>query len=81
MELLSVNKRPTHASDHALDLVLLLCDSRVDNLNMLPISFSLFDHDMVFFHVNLPKTYSFTKSIAWKKYQRVADTSHFRSSE
>ena len=76
-----ITLRPTHASDHALDLVLLPCDSRGDNLNMLRVGFSLFDHVMVFFHVNLPKTYSFTKSIAWKKYQRVADTSHFRSIE
>ena len=73
--------RPTHASGHTLNLVLLPSDSGVDDRNVLPINFNISDHDMIFFHVNFPKTYSFTKYIALKKYQRVADASHNRSIE
>ena len=85
MELLNINNfenhvlRPTRASSHTLDLVLVPGDFNVDNLNVVPISSYTSDHDMVFFHVYFPKTYSFTKSIALKKYQRVADASLFHN--
>ena len=61
-------------------MVLLPGDFDVDDLNVLPISFNTTDHDMVFFH-NFPRTYSFTKSITFKKYQRVADALHFHDIE
>ena len=60
MELLNINNienhllRPTYASDHTLDLVLLPGDYDVDDLNVLPISSNISDHDMVFFLVNFP---------------------------
>ena len=73
--------RPAHASGHTLDLVLLPSDFVVDDLNVFLISSNISDHDMVFFRVNFPKTYSFMKSIAFKKHQRVADASHCRSFE
>ena len=62
--------RPTHASGHTLDLVLSPSDSGVDDLSLsvIPISSNISDH-MVFFCVNFPKTYAFTKSITFKKYQ------------
>ena len=66
-----------HASGHTLDLVLSPGDLDVDNFKVLPINSNIFDHDMVFFHVNFPKMFSFTKSITIKKYQKVADASHF----
>ena len=84
MELLNINDfenhalRPTYASGRAIDLVLLLGDSDVDDLKVLPISSNISDHNMVFLYVNFPKSYSFAKSITlFKKYQRVAYASHF----
>ena len=69
--------RPTHASGHTLYLVMSPGDSDIDDLKGLPISSDISDHDMVFFHIKFPKIYSFTKSITFNKYQRVADASHF----
>ena len=73
--------RPSHASGRTLDLVLSPGGSGVDNLNVPPISSNISVHGMVFFYVNFPKIYSFTKSIAFKKCQRVADASLFCSIE
>ena len=87
MELLNINNfengvlRPTHASGHTLDWVLLPVDSGVHDLNVLFISSSIFGYDMVAFHVNFPKAYSFTKSVTFMKYQSVADGSNFRNIE
>ena len=53
----------------------------VDDLNVLPISSNISDHDMVFFHVNFLRSYSFTKSISFKKYQRMAEASRYHSIE
>ena len=52
-------------------------DSDVDDFKVLPIRSNISDHDMVFFHVNFPNIYSFTRSITFKRYQKVADVSHF----
>ena len=58
MELWNINNfknhvlRPTHASGHTLDLALLPGDSDVDNLEVLSVSSSISDHDLVLFHVN-----------------------------
>ena len=83
MDLLNTNNfknvvwKPTHAFGHTLDLVSFPGDFNVDNLKVHPINSNISDHDMVFFHVNFPKTYSFTKYLTFKIYQRVADASHF----
>ena len=87
MELLNIDNfenhvfGPTHASGHTIDLVLSPSDSGVDDLNVLPISSNISDHDMVFFCVYFLKTYSFTIFITFKKYQRRTDASHYNSIE
>ena len=87
MEFLNINNFENHvfrltcAYGHTLDLVLSPGDSNVDNLKVLSISSDMSDHDMVFFHVNFSKTYSFTKSTTFKKYQRAAIASHFHGIE
>ena len=73
--------RPTHVPGHTLNLVLLPSDSGADDLNVLSLRSNVSAHDMAFFHVNFPKTYSFKKFITFRKYQKVADASLYHSIE
>ena len=59
--------RSTHTSGHTIDFVLSPGVSDVGDLNVLPISSNISDHDIVFFDANLPKTYSLTKSVTLTK--------------
>ena len=68
--------RPTHAYGHTLDLVLSLGDSGGVDLNVLPISSSISDHDMKFFHVNFSKTCS-SLNLLHSRNIRVGDASRF----
>ena len=86
MELLNINKFEKHSVESHTCLwsysrlcwhvILVLMTFKVFS-----ISCNISNHDMVFIFVNFPKTYSFTNSIAFKKYQRVADASHFHGIE
>ena len=62
MELLNINNFENHMlrPTYAIDLISSPCDSNVDDLNVLPISSNMVDHDMVIFHANFPKMHSFT---------------------
>ena len=67
---------PTHISGHTLDLILSPADSSfLTGLTIEPVDPVISDHDLVTFHVDLPRPASYTKTIKFQNYRNIDQAS------